>query len=174
MHNIDDYLDLQDQTETNLLVAEPLTSQSVPHEQELDAEGHEKEHGQEKEEEWHAVAGPLNDILTTNNYFHPTENWGVLDNDNRNMLTSTPENFITPEALIKTPTPPMPSLAPLELPEMGADKKEETRVTRSSKGKPTVAAKKRKTTTRAKKLYCICQQPYNGKPMVQCDKCGEW
>jgi hypothetical protein len=32
---------------------------------------------------------------------------------------------------------------------------------------------KRKT-QRSKKLYCICQQPYDGSPMVQCDSCQEW
>lgn len=54
---------------------------------------------------------------------------------------------------------------------------EEKRVTRSRTAATTTAVKeepKKKRNTRAKKVYCICQQPYNGKPMVQCDRCEEW
>jgi hypothetical protein len=156
IHNIEDYLDLQDQTETNLLASEQIASQSAPHEQ---------------EEEWHSVSTPLNGILASDDYFNQTVNWSVLDNNNHGILTSTTENFVTPEALIKTPTPPPPPPQP----ETVTDNHEGTRVARSSKGKASpTAAKKKKTTTRAKKVYCICQQPYNGKPMVQCDKCEEW
>ncbi|KAI7853345.1 hypothetical protein BDC45DRAFT_407050, partial [Circinella umbellata] len=27
---------------------------------------------------------------------------------------------------------------------------------------------------KVKKLYCVCQKPYNGDPMVQCDQCTQW
>jgi type IV secretory pathway VirB10-like protein len=161
IHNIDDYLDLQDQTETNLLATEQIASQSTSH---------------EHEEEWHAVSTPLNDMLTSNSYFNQTPNWDVLNNTNRAILTTTAENFVTPEALIKTPTPPPPPPPPPpEQPEAVNDNQQGTRVTRSSKNKTSPAVnKKKKAETRAKKLYCICQKPYKGELMVQCDKCSEW
>ncbi|KAI9286788.1 hypothetical protein BC943DRAFT_319952 [Umbelopsis sp. AD052] len=35
-------------------------------------------------------------------------------------------------------------------------------------------AEPKRKTQKSKKLYCICQQPYDGSPMVQCDSCQEW
>ncbi|ORY95327.1 transcription factor S-II, central domain-domain-containing protein [Syncephalastrum racemosum] len=43
---------------------------------------------------------------------------------------------------------------------------------RQSQQTPEEAAPKKKA--RAKKLYCICQKPYDGEPMVQCDTCRDW
>lgn len=36
------------------------------------------------------------------------------------------------------------------------------------------AAVPKRKKQKSKKLYCICQQPYDGSPMVQCDGCQEW
>lgn len=156
LHNIDEYLDLQDQNEINLLSAE-----SIPPVQ--------------PESEWHSVTStPADSILTTNdnNLLYGTENnnssshsnnrnssnWGfgldfnLLSNSSNNDVI----NFITPDSLLKQP---------------------EQRVTRSrSTGSVPIVTTtyKKKKTSRPKKLYCICQQPYNGKPMVQCDNCEEW
>ncbi|KAI8577749.1 hypothetical protein K450DRAFT_250633 [Umbelopsis ramanniana AG] len=38
----------------------------------------------------------------------------------------------------------------------------------------TETAEPKRKTQKSKKLYCICQQPYDGSPMVQCDSCQEW
>ncbi|KAG1324208.1 hypothetical protein G6F62_009228 [Rhizopus arrhizus] len=85
-------------------------------------------------------------------------NWGfgldfnLLSNSSNNDVI----NFITPDSLLKQP---------------------EQRVTRSrSTGSVPIVTTtyKKKKSSRPKKLYCICQQPYNGKPMVQCDHCEEW
>jgi hypothetical protein len=105
-----------------------------------------------------------------------TGNGGILVNDNN----QTSSNFITPDSLLKQPVAAV----------VGPDELEEKRVTRSLRAtaspitptkKESAAAKKNtsnkkkaSTSPRAKKLYCICQQPYNGKPMVQCDRCEEW
>jgi hypothetical protein len=35
-------------------------------------------------------------------------------------------------------------------------------------------AEPKRKAQKSKKLYCICQQPYDGSPMVQCDGCQEW
>ena len=35
-------------------------------------------------------------------------------------------------------------------------------------------AERNRRAQKHKKLYCICQQPYDGNPMVQCDNCQEW
>ncbi|KAG0166674.1 PHD finger protein 3 [Apophysomyces sp. BC1034] len=41
--------------------------------------------------------------------------------------------------------------------------------------KPPAATPVSSTTKKSrKKLYCICRQPYNGDPMVQCDGCNDW
>ncbi|KAI8067711.1 uncharacterized protein B0P05DRAFT_573764 [Gilbertella persicaria] len=135
IHNIDDYLDLQDQTATNLLSTEQITQP------------------QDNAEEWHS---PLNDLLSnhTDNFYK--DDWGLL----QNSLQGTETGFIAPDSLIKQPVI-----------------QEEKRITRSkTAAKPplTPPSPKKKKKTRAKKLYCICQQPYDGKPMVQCDKCEEW
>lgn len=160
IHNIDEYLDLQDQNQMNLLSTEELTTQP------------------EQESEWHsATAATLDDMLESDNnpYLfnveHNTE-WGLLQNGLceginltqiiGNGLVSNQDNFITPDSLLKQqPTPVI----------------EEKRVTRSRASPVTITSPKKKkkaTVARPKKLYCICQQPYNGKPMVQCDTCEEW
>ncbi|KAI9273698.1 hypothetical protein BY458DRAFT_507924 [Sporodiniella umbellata] len=70
------------------------------------------------------------------------------------MSPTTVPNFITPDSLLKQPT---------------------QRVTRSRTTAPVVTTTyKKKRASKPKKLYCICQQPYNGKPMVQCDQCEDW
>lgn len=45
--------------------------------------------------------------------------------------------------------------------------------TKMQKESEETAERKRKG-QKTKKLYCICQQPYDGNPMVQCDNCQEW
>ncbi|KAI8646337.1 transcription factor S-II, central domain-containing protein [Parasitella parasitica] len=74
---------------------------------------------------------------------------------------------------MKQPPPPPPT--PLIIPEVEAPIQQQAQKrTRSSRAKSTPPAPKKKRATRAKKLYCTCQQPYNGEPMVQCDACEEW
>lgn len=160
IHNIDEYLDLQDQNQMNLLATEELSKQP------------------EEDPEWHsATAAALGLLETENPYLYNVENnnnteWGLLQNEltegiNKtqiigNGLVSNQDSFITPDSLIKQPiVPPVPVV-------------EEKRVTRSRTVPLTAAPKKKKKTVRPKKLYCICQQPYSGKPMVQCDTCEEW
>ncbi|KAI7899337.1 uncharacterized protein BX663DRAFT_521358 [Cokeromyces recurvatus] len=159
IHNIDEFLDLQDQAETNLLSTE---------------QGH--------EEEWHSTAAPINEMLSSmdNNIFlnnssgnNSNTDWELLKNglDSLPGLTeimghggilNESNDCITPDSLIKQP---------------------EQRITRSKSvaalASPTTTISTSTTTpkkkrTRAKKVYCICKQPYNGKPMVQCDRCQEW
>ncbi|KAI9004899.1 hypothetical protein CLU79DRAFT_599271 [Phycomyces nitens] len=48
------------------------------------------------------------------------------------------------------------------------------RSTVQEKGNEKAAATTEPKRKRVKKLYCICQQPYNGDPMVQCGQCEEW
>lgn len=160
IHNLDEYLDLQDQNQMNLLSTEELAEPEP------------------KEAEWHA-GGSLDTLLDPTTYLFNENNtnadWGLLQNGlvdginlteiigNGGILVSNQDNFITPDSLFKQQ--PIVNV-------------EEKRVTRSRAGSTpkavvtTPAPKKKKKTT--KKLYCICQQPYNGKPMVQCDTCEEW
>lgn len=169
IHNIDEYLDLQDQSQLNLLSTEELT---VP----------------EGETEWHSapvVNSGLGDMLIDNPYLYngpstnttsdTTTEWDLLQNGldlqqgMNNYNSGDMNHFITPGSLFKQPTAVQVE-TPME--------EEEKRVTRSraaasgTEPKRVVTPKKKKT--KAKKLYCICQQPYNGKPMVQCDYCQEW
>lgn len=170
IHNIDDFLNLQDQNEINLLSAEGIAP--IQH----------------NESEWHSVTStPSDSFPTANNILYGTEdcndnnhnssnepsnnnsnNWGFelgfnFMHDNNNNVDAN--NFITPDSLLKQPQIQQQQQQPSE-----------QRVTRSRSitlnTTPTVTYKKKKS--RAKKLYCICQQPYNGKPMVQCDRCEEW
>lgn len=163
IHNIDEYLDLQDQHQMNLLSTEEIVQP------------------EEEEAEWHAAASSLDTMTDPANPYLFNENnnsntdWGLLQNGlvgleginltqiigNGGILVSNQDNFITPDSLFKQPPPVV----------------EEKRVTRSrASSNPKVAntssPKKKKKST--KKLYCICQQPYNGKPMVQCDNCEDW
>ncbi|KAK4519909.1 Proteasome subunit alpha type-6 [Mucor velutinosus] len=180
--NIDEYLDLQDQTETNLLSTEDTAS------------GHA---AQEHEVEWHSA--PL-DTLNNNSF---SNDWGLLQQNGLEgleginltdliaagsaatagmdaataaALASNENHFITPGSLMKQPPPP-PIIIPTVTaapPEESTQQQEQKRVTRS-RSKPAVPSPlKKKRATRAKKLYCTCQRPYNGEPMVQCDTCEEW
>lgn len=174
IHNIDDYLDLQDQHQMNLLSTEEITSQ------------------QEEETEWHSAAvvdNPASSLGLEDNFLYAndptttTTDWGLLQNQldlhqginfigHGGIIVSNNNNTnecITPDSIFKQPVIQQP-----------VEPEEEKRVTRS-KGRvnslttittPPTTPKKKKT--RAKKLYCICQQPYSGKPMVQCDYCSEW
>lgn len=174
LHNMDEFLDLQDQNTTNLLSNEKI------------------QQPEQMEEEWHS-ATPLDEMLSTstddkgkkkdkkiaNNLLKlcivPSD-WSLLQNgldtlQEMNLteimghFSNTENNCITPDSLLK-PQPPQP-----------AEEEETKRVTRSGRatGKKTAEQPKtKKKTTRAKKVYCICKQPYNGKPMVQCDRCEEW
>lgn len=125
-----------------------------------------------------------------------TAEWGLLQNNldlqgihltqmigNRGGIPVDNNTFITPDSLLKQQPPKHQQIEEEE--EKPVVETEEKRVTRSKASPTTTAAKKEVTTnkstakkkisnTRAKKLYCICQQPYNGKPMVQCDRCEEW
>jgi hypothetical protein len=172
--NIDEYLDLQDQTQTNLLSTEHATSVQP----------------EEHEVEWHSATPTLSS--NNNNSF---DGWGLLqqngfenlDGINLNELiagsngvdttstvnlASNDTHFITPGSLMKQQPAPLtaPKVEPQVEPQVEQQQK---RVTRS-KSKPAPSVPKKKKATRAKKLYCICQQPYNGEPMVQCDACEEW
>ncbi|GAN06081.1 PHD finger domain protein [Mucor ambiguus] len=178
--NIDEYLDLQDQTETNLLSTEDATS------------GQEE---QEHEIEWHSATPTT---LNTNNF---SNDWGLLqqngfegleginltdliaagsaatagmDAATAAALVSNVNHFITPGSLMKQP-PPAPATTPtVTAAEEPSQQQEQKRVTRS-RSKPAVPSPpKKKRATRAKKLYCTCQRPYDGEPMVQCDTCEEW
>ncbi|KAI8889295.1 hypothetical protein K501DRAFT_239181 [Backusella circina FSU 941] len=172
IHNIEDYLDLQDQHEMNLLAAE--------------------DHGTEQKQEdshaeWHSETAPLiiqDNVLDNNPFMYTDANWSLLQsnvqleginltqliNQTANGINSISDTngdknttFITPDSLLKN--------TPLE------EKEPEQRITRSrAKGVTphTSTAETKKRATRQKKLYCTCQQPYNGKPMVQCDQCQEW
>jgi hypothetical protein len=172
IHNIDDYLDLQDQHEMNLLSAE--------------------DHGSEQKQEdnhteWHSETTPLiiqDDVLDNNPFMYTDANWSLLQSNvqleginltqlinqtatgmSNNNDTNGDKNtaFVTPDSLLKN--------TPLE------DKEPEKRITRSRAKGATVQtnqAEPKKRAARQKKLYCTCQQPYNGKPMVQCDQCQEW
>ncbi|KAI7879914.1 hypothetical protein K492DRAFT_207876 [Lichtheimia hyalospora FSU 10163] len=44
----------------------------------------------------------------------------------------------------------------------------------TGKRKPADEETTSKKKMRGKRLYCICQKPYTGDPMVQCDKCSDW
>lgn len=170
--NIDEYLDLQDQTETSLLSTEDAAS------------GHAE---QEHQVEWHSATPTT---LNTNNF---TNDWGLLQQNgfggleginltdliaagstaadvDAAALVSNDNHFITPGSLMKQPPP-----APIIIPTVAAkEEPEQKRVTRS-RSKPAIPfTPKKKRATRAKKLYCTCQRPYNGEPMVQCDTCEEW
>lgn len=193
IHNIDDYLDLQDQHQMNLLSTEGITSQP------------------EGETEWHSAAvvdsnntGTTNSstnalglddsyMYNNNNDNEPntTTDWGLLQNQldalqginfigDGGIIVSNNNNSnvcITPDSIFKQQPDinfiqPSTVTAAVEEPV-----EEEKRVTRS-KGRSTsttaTVTTPKKKKTRAKKLYCTCQQPYNGKPMVQCDYCSEW
>ncbi|KAI7889816.1 transcription factor S-II, central domain-containing protein [Mucor mucedo] len=150
IHNIDEYLDLQDQNQMNLLATEELSKQP------------------EEESEWHsATAAALGLLETDNPYLYNVDN---NTNNNNNEWVSNQDSFITPDSLLKQPTtaPAAVSITPVPV-------VEEKRVTRSRNAPSSVVVpKKKKKAARQKKLYCICQQPYSGKPMVQCDTCEEW
>ncbi|KAG1456129.1 hypothetical protein G6F56_006904 [Rhizopus delemar] len=132
LHNMDEYLDLQEQNEINLLSAEGITPI-------------------ENESEWHSVTPTTHD----NTFLYGTENNNNNGDNNRNHdsnwgfvdLNLFVPNYIAPDSLT--------------IPQ---------RVTRS---RNTITYKRKKSSTK-KKLYCVCQQPYNGKPMVQCDHCEDW
>lgn len=184
--NIDEYLDLQDQTETNLLSTEDATP------------GHEE---QEHEVEWHSATPTT--TLNTNNF---SNDWGLLQQNGFEglegisltdliaagsaatagmdaataaaaaALVSNDNHFITPGSLMKQPPP-----APIIIPTVAAapaaptqPQQEQKRVTRSRSKPAAPSPPKKKRATRAKKLYCTCQRPYDGEPMVQCDTCEEW
>ncbi|KAL7318273.1 Transcription factor bye1 [Mucor circinelloides] len=170
--NIDEYLDLQDQTETSLLSTEDAAS------------GHAE---QEHQVEWHSATPTT---LNTNNF---TNDWGLLQQNgfggleginltdliaagstaadvDAAALVSNDNHFITPGSLMKQPLP-----APIIIPTVTAkEEPEQKRVTRSRSKPAMPSTPKKKRATRAKKLYCTCQRPYNGEPMVQCDTCEEW
>lgn len=177
--NIDEYLDLQDQTETNLLSTEHATSVQP----------------EEHEVEWHSATPALSS--NNNNSF---DGWGLLQQngfenlDGINLsdliaggsgvdatstanLVSNDTHFITPGSLMKQ-QPTLLTTPEVELQvepqiEQQQLQQQQKRITRS-RSKPSPSVPKKKKATRAKKLYCICQQPYNGEPMVQCDTCEEW
>ncbi|KAJ8663629.1 hypothetical protein O0I10_000875 [Lichtheimia ornata] len=113
--------------------------------------------------------------------------------------TSTDESstFIPPHMLMNPPTANQGQLvenqdtAAATVPENKTDEEEEKNVdngrmkTRSStrrassaantgKRKPADEDTASKKKMRGRKLYCICQKPYTGDPMVQCDKCSNW
>jgi hypothetical protein len=158
---MDEFLDLQDQNTTTLLSTEQI------------------EQPEHVEEEWHSVT-PIEDMLssdtekgihthtyqkkTTNKFI--VANWSLLQNGLDSLqginLTDIIQNSfsqdnndhcITPDFLIKQQ--PM------------------TRSRTAVKNEKIVKEEPKKK-TRAKRLYCFCKQPYNGKPMVQCDRCEEW
>lgn len=154
IHNIDEYLDLQDQNQMNLLATEELTTQP------------------QEETEWHsATAVVLDDLLKNNenpylfNVQQSTE-WlhegmNLTPIAGNGLVSSNQDNFITPDSLLKQQPPVVV---------------EEKRVTRS-RAVPTAAPpppKKKKKAAAKPKLYCICQKPASRKPMVQCDACEEW
>ncbi|KAJ2963402.1 hypothetical protein NQZ79_g1513 [Umbelopsis isabellina] len=98
-------------------------------------------------------------------------------------------NFVTPDMLHR----PHSNLESKEIPTQQPEHNiinDETRMTTRSKTKkpdptkddtaeetqpkPNDTAEQKKKPQKSKKLYCICQQPYDGNPMVQCDSCREW
>lgn len=107
-----------------------------------------------------------------------TTNWSLLQNGlnglqginlteiigQTSFTNDDATNCITPDFLIK------------QQPTSVQDEKRVTRSKTAGKITPETVKEepKKKKTTRAKKVYCICKQPYNGKPMVQCDRCEEW
>lgn len=52
--------------------------------------------------------------------------------------------------------------------------KDTSKSTETAAAAAAAATETTKRKSRPKKLYCICQKPYTGEPMVQCDVCKEW
>ncbi|CEP08071.1 hypothetical protein [Parasitella parasitica] len=169
--NIDEYLDLQDQSETNLLSTENQASAQT----------------EEQEIEWHAAtpALPANNATSFDNWGSLLQQNGFENLEGINLteliasgtagvdVALAGNHFITPGSLMKQQPPPPP--APLIIPQVEAPVPQQAQKrSRPTRAKSASFAPKKKRATRAKKLYCTCQQPYNGEPMVQCDSCEEW
>lgn len=135
-----------------------------------------------------------NEFLGDQSVFLDQKNLAITSGGNDATVTSAIEdasqaNFVTPDMLHR----PHSSLEFKEIPaqqqEHNIMNDENGMTTRSKTRKPDPikddtaeetqpksndAAERKKKPQKSKKLYCICQQPYDGNPMVQCDGCREW
>ncbi|KAI8144286.1 transcription factor S-II, central domain-containing protein [Fennellomyces sp. T-0311] len=103
-------------------------------------------------------------------------NEGPAPNTDNDNAAAAQSHFIPPQQMLL-----QPSFVQADK-EKEEEKEQDTgrMKTRSSTRRRAGRATSEETTTEApkkkkgKKLYCVCQKPYTGEPMVQCDRCEEW
>ncbi|KAI8336818.1 transcription factor S-II, central domain-containing protein [Chlamydoabsidia padenii] len=98
----------------------------------------------------------------------------LTDHTSRPIPSCLPD-FLAPQFLTLTTPNPQESLSTTEPQGMVTRAKRqrssvEAGVAKQVSPPPAPPTKKK----RGKKLYCVCQQPYDGQPMVQCDGCKQW
>ncbi|KAI9249493.1 transcription factor S-II, central domain-containing protein [Phascolomyces articulosus] len=96
-----------------------------------------------------------------NNMDHDEKQEPKQEEDTRRMRTRSSTRL---RMTVTKPTSPPPSSS------SSTKTPVTTKQDESKKNDPETPKKKGK----GKKLYCVCQKPYTGEPMVQCDKCTQW